>query len=315
MTKSLTKLFTLIAVASVVFFSSCKKSEDATVAAPTATLTDANTAANPSYEKGDQITYTLTATIPGGYKAGSGKKTVDGTDTPFNLTGPSAGDTTITANFTIDVTEEAGKEVTVSITIIDANDANVTAEAKYTVAAVGQGGGGAAPLLSGSATLQLGTQGASAGSYLSTATNGSTIGEVFGSSTAQANVSKIDIFAGATASDGSSVAASGSSAVTSFISPSNVTTGNSWTGITGGRATKFAASSLTDLNVTALSVENNVSTTTGATAIGIAQGKVYSFVTADGKKGYILIEKITDNGVNSGNLANRTIDVKFVVQQ
>lgn len=313
MKKSLTKLFTLIAIASVVFFSSCKKSEDAvTPTAPTATLAPGTSTA---YEKGDTISYTLTAAIPGKFKAGSAAKVISGTETALSgTTLASAGDTAISATIKIPVTEDAGTAVTVKVTLIDDSDQNVTAEATYTVAAVGLGGGGVAPLLKGSATLQLGTQGASLGSYLSTALNGSTLGTVYKSSEAAANVAKIDLFFGATASDGSAVATAGSGAVTSMLSPSVVTSGNSWTGLANGRATKIAASSLTDLSVTALSVENNVSTSTGATAVGITQGKVYSFVTADGKKGYILIEKITDSGL-SGGVANRTIDVKFVVQQ
>lgn len=301
MTKSLTKLFTLIAVASVVFFSSCKKSEDATVAAPTATLADNNTATNPTYEKGDKITYKLTASIPGGFKAGSGKKTVDGAETPFNLTGINAGDSTISATFTVDVTEEAGKEVTVSVTLIDNSDQNVTAEAKYTVAAVGQGGGGA-PLLRGTATVSLGSEGATLGSYLASAKgeNG-----VFKSSEAQANQADIDITFGV-----------GTLGQPQLISPdarvgAGLNAGNP--AMTATRTTYFKAeaSGPTDLTtVTALNVENNVTVSTSKT-VQIAEKKTYSFVQdgASGKKGYIYVESIT------GSNTNRTAKIVFVVQQ
>jgi hypothetical protein len=302
MTKSLTKLFTLIAVAGVVFFSSCKKSEDATVAAPTATLADNSTATNPSYEKGDQITYKLTASIPGGFKAGSGKKTVDGTDTPFNLTGINAGDSTISATFTVDVTEEAGKEVTVSVTLIDNSDQNVTAEAKYTVAAVGQGGGGAAPLLSGTATVSLGSESATLGSYL--ATSKGTSG-VFKSSEAQANQADIDVTFGV-----------GTLGQPQLISPdarvsAGLNAGNP--AMTATRTTYFKAEANgpTDLTaVTALNVENNITASTGKT-VQIAEGKTYSFVHdgATGKKGYIYVKSITGSGTN------RTAEITFVVQQ
>lgn len=302
MTKSLTKLFTLIAVAGVVFFSSCKKSEDATVAAPTATLADASTATNPSYEKGDKITYKLTANIPGGFKAGSGKKTVDGNETPFNLTGPAAGDTTISATFTVDVTEDAGKVVTVSITLIDNKDQNVTAEAKYTVAAIGQGGGGAAPLLSGTATVSLGSENATLGSYLATSKGAS---GVFKSSEAQANQADIDITFGVGNTNGPSL-----------ISPdarvaNGLNAGNP--AMTATRTTYFKAeaSGPTDLGaVTALNVENNITKSTSKT-VQIAAGKTYSFVQdgATGKKGYIKVDEITGSGTN------RTAKITFVVQK
>lgn len=315
MKKSLTKFLSLIAVAGAVFFSSCSTTEDAaSVLAPTITIADAG---NGNYENGDNITYTITAAIPGGLKILNFTKTVDGTEgAATGVNGPAAGDTAVAGTVTIPVTEDEGKTVTITVNVIDNNDQTASATATYTVVGAGQGGGGAIPLVQGSATLSLGTQGASAGSYLSTATNGSTVGEVFGATDAQTNVAKIDIFFGATTSAGGVTAGSGSGAITSMLSPSEVTDVNSWTGITGGRVTSFAAASgVTDLNVSAINVENNISTTGGSSAVAITQGSVYSFVTADGKKGYILIEKITDNGVNASNLANRTVDVKFVVQQ
>ncbi|EAY28203.1 hypothetical protein [Microscilla marina] len=300
MTKSLTKLFSLIAVASVVFFSSCKKSEDATVTAPTATLADASTATNPSYEKGDKITYKLTAALPGGYKAGSGKKTVGGVDAPFTLSGINAGDTAVSATFTVDVTEDAGQEVTVSVTLIDNSDQNVTAEAKYTVAAVGQGGGGAAPLLSGTATVSLGAETATFGSYLATSKAG-----VFKSSEAQANQADIDITFGV-----------GNTGGPSLISPdarvsSGLNAGNP--AMTATRTTFFKAESSgpSDLGaVTALNVENNITKSTSK-SVQIAVGSVYSFVQdgATGKKGYIKVDEISGTGTA------RVAKITFVVQK
>ncbi|WP_299460751.1 hypothetical protein [uncultured Microscilla sp.] len=310
MTKSLTKLFSLIAIASVIFFSSCKKSEDATVTAPTATLADASTATNPSYEKGDKITYKLTAAIPGGFKAGSGKKTVGGVDAPFTLSGLNAGDTAISANFTIDVTEDAGTEVTISVTLIDDSDQNVTATAKYTVAATGQGGGGSVPLLRGKVTVKLGDINSAEGSYLASST-----GTVYKSAQAKANQSVIDITFGT----------GGTNSTTQFkdkaiiVSPDQraaeaLNTGNP--AMDAPRTTFFKeeTSGPTDLgSVTALNVENNIAKSTSK-VVEIAAGKTYSFVQdgTTGKKGYIRVISITGSGSPA---FDRVAEIEFVVQQ
>ncbi|OJJ21452.1 hypothetical protein BKI52_12960 [marine bacterium AO1-C] len=318
MKKSLTKFFSLIALAGVVFFSSCGSSDDAVApSAPTISIADAG---NGSYETGDSVTYNLTAKASGGVKILNFTKTVDGTEsaaTGFSNVTP--GDTnTINATFKVPVTEAAGKTVTITVNITDNSDQSASATATYTVVATGLGGGGAAPLVKGSATLTMGTQGNPTDpSYLSTATQtDGTIGKTFKSSEAVANQGVIDIFFGATNVNGTAAAQFGTTALTSMVSPSEVTGANLWgTPLTSGRATKFAASSLTDVNVTAIDVENNISSTTGNSVIAIEKGKVYSFVTAGGKKGYILVEDIINNGVNGSNEANRQIKVKFAVQQ
>ena len=312
MKKSLTKFFSLIALAGVVFFSSCGSSEDVTPIGPSGTLTDVNTTTNPAYEKGDQITYRLTASIPGGFKAGSGIKSVNGTDvqnSSFTLTGVNVGDTVINGNLpAIEVTENAGEEVTVTITLIDNNDKNVMISAKYTVAATGQGGGGA-PLLRGTVTVKLGDVAASEGSYLATST-----GTVYSSAQAQANQGVIDVTFGT----------GGTNSTTQFkgkailVSPDqraaeSLNTGNP--AMTTPRTTFFKeeASGPTDLGaVTAINVENNITKSTSK-VVEIAAGKVYSFVHdgANAKKGYIRVINITGSGANF----TRVAEIEFVVQQ
>lgn len=312
MKKSLTKIFTLIALAGVVFFSSCGSKDDATTpSTPTLTLKDAG---DGKYEVGDKATYALTATIPGGFKAASFTKTVGGVEsaaTQLSASNIAAGDTIIpkagtTVNLVVDVTEKVGDQVTIKVTIIDNSDQNTEATASYTVVAVGQGGGGAAPLLRGKATVILGSESVSStkGSYLATSkgTNG-----VFKSSEARANQADIDITFGI-----------GNTGGPSLISPDQRTSVNLNAGnpaMTAARTTFFKAeaSGPTDLGtVTALNVENNISAST-AKNVQIAANKTYSFVQqgTTGKKGYIRVLKITTlAGTN-----NQEAEIEFVVQQ
>lgn len=316
MKKSLTKIFTLIALAGVVFFSSCGSKDDAvTPNKPTLTLKDAG---DGKYEVGDKASFALTATIPGGFKAASFTKTVGGVEsaaTQLSASSIAAGDTIIpkagtTVNLAVDVTEKVGDQVTVKVTIIDNNDQNAEATASYTVVAVGQGGGGVAPLLRGKVTVKLGDINSAEGSYLASST-----GKVYKSSEAKANQGIIDITFGT----------GGTNSTTPFkdkaiiVSPDERANQALFTGnpaMDAPRTTFFKAeaSGPTDLStVTALNVENNITKSTSK-VVEIVAGKVYSFVQdgTTGKKGYIRVISITGSGSPA---FTRVAEIEFVVQQ
>ncbi|HAS40967.1 MAG TPA: hypothetical protein DCS93_10825 [Microscillaceae bacterium] len=301
MKKSLTKFFSLIALAGVVFFSSCGSSDDATT--PNAPTISVSETGNGSYENGDQIAYTITATVPGGVKIVNFTKTVDGTESAATgITGVNPGDTTIAGTVNIPVAEDAGKTVTITVNVTDNSDQTASATATYTVVAAGQGGGGSAPLLRGTATVSLGSEGATAGSYL--ASSKGTAG-VFLSSQAQANQADIDITFGV-----------GNTGGPSLISPDQRTSVGLNAGspaMTAARTTYFKAEAngpTTLSTVKAIDVENNITATTTKNLM-ISAGSVYSFVQAGdtGKKGYILVKSISGSGTN------RTAEIEFVVQQ
>lgn len=308
MKKSLTKIFTLIALAGVVFFSSCGSKDDATTPnKPTLTLKDAG---DGKYEAGDKASFALTASIPGGFKAASFTKTVGGVEsaaTQLSASNITAGDTIIpkagTVNLVVDVNEKVGDQVTVKVTIIDNNDQNAEATASYTVVAVGQGGGGAAPLLRGKAVVKLGDINANEGSYLASST-----AKVYKSSEAKANQADIDItFA---------TIPSGSPALVSPDERANQKLFAGKPAMTAPRTTFFKAEANgpTDLGtVTALNVENNISKAT-TKFVEIAAGKTYSFVQngTTGKKGYIRVISITGSGKPA---FTRVAEIEFVVQQ
>ena len=294
MKKSLTNFFSLIALAGVVFFSSCGSSDDATTPSqPTISVSESG---NGSYESGDQIAYTITAAVPGGVKIINFTKTVDGTEgAATGITGVNPGDTAVSGTVSIPVSEDSGKTVTITLNVIDNCDQTASATATYTVVAAGQGGGGSVPLLSGSATVSLGAEGASLGSYL--ATSKGTSG-VFLSSQAEANQADIDITFGV-----------GNTGGPSLISP-DARTASGLNQTSAPRITFFKAESITSITgVKAIDVENNIAATTNKT-MGITANTVYSFVQdgSTGKKGYILVKSIS----GTGNA--RTAEIEFVVQ-
>lgn len=301
MKKSLTKFFSLIALAGVVFLSSCGSSEDAvTPNAPTVTVA---LQGNGSLEVGDVATYAVTAAIPGGFKAGSTSITVgSGTATPGQLpTGAiNAGDTTASFNltFTVPSTAAVGDMIKFSVTVIDNSDQSTTSsEATFTVVAAGQGGGGTVPLLRGTATVSLGSEGnTTLGSYLASST-----ATVYKSADATANQATIDITFGV-----------GTTGGPSLISPdARQAAGLNQTNAPRTTFFKAEASGPTDLGtVKAIDVENNISASTTKN-VQITQGSVYSFVQSGstGKKGYILIKTLSGTGTN------RTAEIEFVVQQ
>jgi hypothetical protein len=145
----------------------------------------------------------------------------------------------------------------------------------------------------------LGAQTNAAGSYFSASS-----GEVYTAAQANANVGLIDI----------SYAALGNEATATLLSWRF--RGDASTGLTapvpaGARNTYFAASSVTAAQFTALG-SSTESAFTGATvnssnaqSVAIQVGRVYAFLTQDGKKGLVHIESIAP-----GTAGSVTINVK-----
>lgn len=319
----------LLAIVGVASLTSCGGSDTVTpVGTPTIKTENGATYTTKKFEKGEVVKVKVTAEIPGGVeifqvwrKNGAGQNTQVNT---FNALFPAVGATTYTKTFDITVAADEVVGTTIVYTFRVRNSSMtagtfIEATYSYEVAAQGQGGGGGvAPLLRASATVTLGAQGSSTPSYaISVALTTGTSNGLYSTSQVQtlsASAKKsIDLTFGVLNASGN--AATGADATApSLISPS-VRKTKGFTDVfdndVNASVTTFKATSLTSLSaVTATNVNNNIDHSSGtSSAVTIEQNKVYSFVNAQGKKGYILIKTLT------GTQDTRDAQIDVLVQQ
>lgn len=281
------------------------------------------------FEKGDKIKVKITASVPGGvqiFQVRKGTSTTDITYTPAIAPGATSISQVIEipVTETFDAVNANNNIITVNFNVKNSQATSfTTAKFEYQVVAQGQGGGGGTLLLlRATATVNLGAQTSTLPSYAASQalTTGSTGGLYLTNAIAALNQSQkraIDLTFGVVGTDGNSAA--GANATTpQLISPDTRESKlfNNPMG-TDATATTFKVTTLTAANltgassiVTATSLSNNIDHSTGSTKfITIANNTVYSFVNAQGAKGYILV------GTISGTNDAREVPITVVVQQ
>lgn len=324
----------LLAIVGVASLTSCGGSDTVTpVGTPTIKTENGATYTTKKFEKGEVVKVKVTAEIPGGAqifqvwrKVGTGAAT--DVSSTYSAQFPASGATTYTKTFDITVAETFNTTTPAENNVVftfRVRNSSMTAgtfiEATYSYEVVAQGqggGGGVAPLLRASATVTLGAQGSSTPSYaISVALTTGTSNGLYSTSQVQtlsASAKKsIDLTFGVLNASGN--AATGADATApSLISPS-VRKTKGFTDVfdndVNASVTTFKATSLTSLSaVTATNVNNNIDHSSGtSSAVTIEQNKVYSFVNAQGKKGYILIKTLT------GTQDTRDAQIDVLVQQ
>lgn len=283
--KHLLGLFSLVVLT---FFSSCSKEEDDVIpedVIPTITATQDASYTTSDFEVGEQIVVTANITASEGIQIFQVLQ--DGVDitTDFDTSIlPASADTTYEQAFTFTVAGAAGDTGSIEFRVKDADDTDFTsASYPYTVVAQGLGGGGGVfPLLRTKATVSLGAENASEGSYFASST-----GTVFLSGQSEANQSTIDITFGVGASGGASL-----------ISPDHRSE-VSLNETTAATTTTFSTSTLTSIDaVTSSDIENNISSSDVTSKfVNVSSGSVYTFVNAAGAKGYVKVNSITGSGM------------------
>lgn len=292
------------------------------------------------FEKGDKFKVKLTSSIPGGVqifqvwrKVGTPASATDfGTDVSSSYTAqaPAAGATSINKTYEINVTENFDA-VTASNNIVTftfrVRNSQMTAgtfintKIEYEVTTQGQGGGGGtAILLRANANVTLGAQGSALPSYASSQSlsTGSTAGlysTVQAGALNSAQKQAVDLTFGVAGADNN--AAVGALATKPQLISPDERAGKGFNNPLGvdAKTTTFKATTLTEANlvgatsiVTATTV-NNIDHSTGAVKfIDLTQGTVYSFVNAQGAKGYVLIKTLT--GTQDARDANITVLVQ-----
>ena len=279
--KKVFNLSVILAVLMAAFtFSSCSKDEEWNI--------DINLDNNSKFNEGSVVTGAITSdnkietikievkegaiwqpyeTIQKGNFSGWGITENDGTYS-LRIPGISAGDYTIQA--------------------IDKNG-NESRKAQFTV--IGTGGSGVTgDQINISSTILLGASGSSYGSFFASST-----GTRYSQGQANANAATIDITYGTLTSGGPS-----------FISP-NRRSALGFTAVTGGTITYFSTTSFTAAQFNAMEDDSEFAGITASTdtQISIANGNVYFFQNAAGKKGLIYVSALTP-----GNTGSVTITVK-----
>ena len=279
-------------------------SDDFTVYGPASmTMTpDAAYDENPAFEIGEEISLFVDADVPSGiseflgYKAGNGDEPVlIGEMTIFN-----GYEGFVNEQLIPEVTEAIGDEVELIFKIKGEADIDYAIVSfSYTVAAQGQGGGGKYPTFSIYNNVKLGSQGnVEFGSYYSSSANA-----VYSNPGALTDIEQqqVDITFGVLLN------------LPNLISPDeraikglNNPLGDNATGTTfinKGNSLVFSEITATDVG----KINHTVGTV--VPNLLIAENVFYSFVNASGKKGYILVNTITDNGGD-----NKVVDFDIIVQ-
>ncbi|NJO03604.1 MAG: hypothetical protein HC880_19690, partial [Bacteroidia bacterium] len=303
--------FNLLGLASLlVFFTSCEEDEPLfDIGDTNIQVTEDDTYENNFFEQGEVVTLTVDVDAPDGIQIFQIMKVADGDSTQIDTSDPTfprpaPNAVSFTETYNIPVTEDVGTLVTVVFRVKDQeNPGFATDSYTYEVVEQGQGGGGGVfPLLREQVEVSLGSQAnQTVGSYLATSLiSDSNDGvylsdEVDGLSAAQQ--SEIDITFGVLASGGNT-AGSNDPALISPDARSGAGFNNPLG--TNASATIFRAEpGVVDLdNVTASDVANNIDDANTASVVRISEGNTYSFINADGEKGYIYVEDITGSGAN-----------------
>ncbi len=283
--------FAYLAFAALIGFTSCKK-DDSNKPAPTITILSSNLGtsktAGAAFAGG-------TATITVSVKADEEIKSIE-TFQVIGSNSTSLGATTTdfdskTASeeiFEYSIPANASGKITLKFVAIDKKDQKT--EVGYDI-----------NITSYSAVL-LGAQSNAAGAYFSAST-----GMVYSASQASANVDKVDL--------SYAFLNNGGSTLISWNFRKDPSTGLTATVPAGARRTYFAASSFSAADFIAVKLPGETAFANGTASvssaspekISIEEGKVYAFLTQDGKKGLVHIASIAAGGL-TGSV---TINVKY----
>ncbi|MGD1842503.1 MAG: hypothetical protein ACFB0B_16665 [Thermonemataceae bacterium] len=303
--KKIYSLFSLVLLFSSFLMTSCDDDSDPSLLV--ARIDNTLDAGN--FDEGDLVPFTIVANADGRIDEILVQKVVDGVpEQIFDKSNGFERDTEFTTDLVYQVEETSGS-VTIRLRVTDRSDNVQEAEYTFTVGETAGGGGsggggGEAPLLRSTVTVDMGTEGASLGSYLATGS-----GTVYTSSQAQSNRSTIDVTVGV-----------GNTGGPSLISPAER---KGEADFYGGVDLNFGSPTpdpQTGLISTFFSQENDLDTddatadevdgvSPSSSTIRMSPGNVYSFQNTNGKKGLI---KVTDL---QGSGTNYTVTLDVVVQQ
>jgi len=325
----------LLAIVGATALASCKKDDTVNpVNSPTTLTAKADPTAGyimPTgattlrFEKGEKVKIKVNASVPSGVQIFNIKKKVG-----------SAAETDVTASFTgLPAPGATSYEKVFEVTVAETHNATTAAENKvtytfnvkspqatvfttstfsYDVATQGQGGGGGiAPLLRALVSVALGSQTATEGSYLTSATGVVTNVAATTALTA-AQKQAVDITFGV--GDATGAAQLGASATHNIlISPDERST-KGFNGVplgTDARPTSFkiatTITSLTNLTSTDVNSIDHSAATTKFVTFDNASTPVFSFKNNRGAKGYVRIVSVTGTG------DQRVANIEVLVQQ
>lgn len=302
------QLMSLLLLASTFIFTSCGSEDDPLTGGNTASVSiepDATYTTN-DFEVGEVVSIKLTGNVPAGLSILELQIRIDGGNfqnlaNPGNLTvGATAFEVPFT--YTVDSPLTAGSTVTLRLRVVDADGTQYTDDYTVDVVAQGQGGGGGvAPLLRAEFTVNMGDEeNTTDPSYLATAT-----GTAYSATEAEN--------ASATVQQAIDITFGSPSGTNRLVSPDERENQglNNRLG-TNATATTFKSTTLGSAGfdaATSTDVNNDIDHSSGTTkAQNITAGEVYSFVNADGAKGYILVNSITAS--SGGQRANITVLVQ-----